>query len=42
MRAALLATLAAVCYAVGFVGGRVCALGLWCWAALVEGFKAGL
>lgn len=41
VRAALLAVVAALFYAVGFVMGKCVALLLWCWVAAVQGYKAG-
>ena len=39
---ALLAGIAAVCYALGWVAGKATALGLWMWQALRQGYKDGL
>jgi hypothetical protein len=42
VRAALLAALAAVAYACGWLVGRVVSLALWLWAAALHGYKDGL
>jgi hypothetical protein len=39
---ALALVLAALWYALGYLVGRTVVLVLWCWAAAVAGYKAGL
>lgn len=39
---ALLWLAAAVSYAVGFLIGRCAMFALWCWAALLKGYRDGL
>lgn len=38
----MLTILAGLCWALGYVIGRIVALALWCWIAFVSGYKAGL
>lgn len=39
---ALLWFVARVCYVAGFLVGRLVVFALWCWVAVLEGFKAGV
>jgi hypothetical protein len=39
---ALALVLAALWYALGYLVGRTVVLAVWCWSALIQGYKAGL